>query len=111
MFGLSCGHLQCKYCIQDYLMVKVIEGSVIKIPCMEAGCHMEYTAEDIRKFGSKDIYDKYLRFYENITVDLDPKLKWCPTPGCISHITKSSKKTKPSICESCGFEMCFKCGL
>ena len=78
MFGLSCGHLQCRYCIADHLQIRVEEGSVLKIPCMQVGCSEVYKSEDICKFGSQEIYRKYLKFHENITVDLDPKLKWCP---------------------------------
>ena len=110
MFGLKCAHLQCKYCIQDHLQIKITEGSVLKIPCMEYGCTEVYTNEDIRKFGSQDIYTKYLKFHENIIVDLNPSLRWCPLPNCVSYIEKSKKKKKPSVC-ACGFEMCFKCGM
>ena len=109
MFGLSCGHKQCKTCIADYLAVNVTEGQVLKIKCMEAGCPMTYDQDDIRKFGSQDIYTKYLRFHENIIVDLNPKLRWCSQPGCLSYVEKAKKKNQPSICQ-CGFEMCFKCG-
>ena len=109
MFGLSCSHKQCKYCIQDYLQIKITEGSVLKIPCMESGCSEVYTQNDIRIFGSQEIYTKYLRFHENIIVDLNPKLKWCPMPGCLSYVEKA-KRGKPAICSACNFEMCFKCG-
>lgn len=78
---------------------------------MELGCDKVYTEEDIRQFGSQDIFTKYLRFHENIIVDLNPKLKWCPVPGCLSYIEKSNRRSKPSVCSACNFEMCFKCGL
>ena len=77
---------------------------------MEHECKEVYTAEDIRKFGSQDIYSKYLRFYEKVEVDMNPKLRWCPRPGCLDYIQKNSKRGKPSVC-ACGFEMCFKCGM
>ena len=86
MFGLSCGHLQCKYCIQTNLQCNITEGKVLKIRCMEHECKEVYTAEDIRKFGSQDIYSKYLRFYEKVEVDMNPKLRWCPRPGCLDYI-------------------------
>ena len=70
---------------------------------------MTYDNDDIRKFGSQDIYTKYLRFHENIIVDLNPKLRWCSKPGCLSYVEKAKKKNQPSVCQ-CGYEMCFKCG-
>ena len=52
MFGLECGHRQCKHCIADHLAVNITEGQVLKIKCMEAGCKLTYEKEDIQKFGS-----------------------------------------------------------
>ena len=102
MFGLKCGHKQCKDCIADHLAVNITDGQVLKIKCMQAGCPLFYEREDIRKFGSQEIYTKYLRFHENITVDLNPRLRWCTSPGCINFVEKSRKRNQPSKCE-CGF--------
>ena len=59
-------------------MVNVKDGNVIQIPCMHAGCEEKFTQEEVRSFGSKQIYEKYLQFKLNIDVDMNPKLKWCP---------------------------------
>ena len=53
---------------------------------------MEYTREDIRHFGSKNIYDKYLRFKENIDVNLNPNLRWCPRPNCTFYVEKGPNR-------------------
>lgn len=54
------------------------------------------------------MYDKYLRFKENIDVNLNPKLKWCPRPDCIHYIEKGKKR---KITCKCGFILCFDCGM
>lgn len=60
------------------------------------------------QLGQKEIYEKYLRFKENIDVDLNPKLKWCPNRQC-SRFVKKQGRGDNSRCE-CGTNVCFKCG-
>jgi hypothetical protein len=79
MFHLStCSHEYCKNCMSDHLKIKVTDGQVVKIGCMDFNCAQLFTQEDIKRFGSADIYKKYLRFKENIDVEVNPNLKWCP---------------------------------
>ena len=72
------------------------------------GCGKMFSARDVEKFGSKQIYLKYLKFKENIDVDLDPNLRWCGRSGCLKFVKKG--KTSQVECE-CGNVMCFKCGV
>ena len=81
----------------------------MKIPCMLAGCGNSFESEDVRLFGSKDIYEKYLQFKMNIDVDLNPNLKWCPRPNCMNYVEKKGKFSKTAFCE-CGENVCLKCG-
>jgi hypothetical protein len=72
----------------DYLTFNITNGKVNKIKCADTSCPAEYTREDIRKFGSQEIFEKYLKFKENIN--------------------RQAKSNRVN-CE-CGYEMCFKCG-
>jgi E3 ubiquitin-protein ligase RNF19A len=92
----------------DYITFNITNGKVIKIKCADTGCPAEYTREDIRKFGSKEIYEKYLKFKENIDISTNPSHRWCPRPDCNRFVTKGRRGNRVD-CE-CGFEMCFKCG-
>jgi len=70
-------------------MVNVQDGNVVEIPCMMLGCPERFEKDDIHRFGSKEIYEKYLQFRLNIDVELNPKLKWCPRPGCNNYVEKT----------------------
>lgn len=108
MYGIKCNHKFCLNCLNDYLEFNISNGKVRVIKCATANCPLEFTREDVRKFGSLEIYTKYLKFKENIDVNLNPDLKWCPKPNCSHFISKGkSKKVK---CE-CGMEICFDCGV
>ena len=65
----------------------------MKIMCPENGCGKQFAKADIQKFGSKDMFEKYLRFKENIDVNINPNLRWCPKPDCNQYVS-GSKKTK-----------------
>lgn len=109
MHGLpSCTHKFCLNCIVDYLEFNISNGQVVKIKCADAACKQEYTRDDIRKFGSQPIFEKYLKFKENIDVNINPNLRWCPKPDCNRFVEKGRKGK--ATCD-CGWEICFKCGL
>ena len=55
---------------------------------MEYNCDKVFTIDDIRNFGSSEIFKKYLKFKESIDVEIDPNLNWCPKNGCINYVKK-----------------------
>jgi hypothetical protein len=77
----------------------ITNGKVIRIKCADTSCSAEYTREDIRKFGSQEIFEKYLKFKENIDVSTNPNLKWCIRPDCNRFVMKG--KTNRVNCD-CG---------
>ena len=93
MFSLkACDlHKNCKNCMGDYLKSKIEDGKVLKIACMHYKCPKEFTQEDVQQFGSGEIYNKFLKFKENINVELDPNLRWCPKNGCINYVRRQKK--------------------
>eukprot|EP00347_Sterkiella_histriomuscorum_P021619 403333348 len=108
LYGIKCNHRYCKNCLYDYLEYNISNGQVRVIKCADAQCKEEFTKEDVEKFGSKEIYDKYLKFKENIDVNLNPNLKWCPKPNCNNYISKGKKR---KVTCKCGLEICFDCGI
>ena len=82
-------------------MTNINDGNVMQIPCMMAGCQQSFENDNIRQFGSKEIYEKYLQFKLNIDVDLNPNLKWCPSPECNRYLERTGKTRNQATCE-CG---------
>ena len=96
LFGLDCDHLFCKICMRDYIEYNITNGQILKIRCPDSTCKREFEEQDIQKFGSRKVYDKYLRFKSNIDVNLNPNLKWCPRPNCPNYVSKG--KTRKVVC-------------
>lgn len=109
MFGLNCGHRACKECLASYLETNIKDGKVLQIKCFQNDCALVFNREDVQKFGSQDIFRKYVKFKENIEVDMDPSLRWCPMPGCCGVVKGGVLATKVE-CNICSSLVCFKCG-
>jgi hypothetical protein len=90
----------------DYITFNITNGKVNKIKCVDSSCPAEYTREDKRKFGSQEIFEKYLKFKENIDVNTNRNLKWCTRPDCNRFLIKG-KSNRVNF--ECGHEICFKC--
>jgi hypothetical protein len=86
MYGLECKHLFCKGCVSDYLEFNISNGKVVKIKCADLNCQLNFNRDQIRLFGSKELFEKYLRFKENIDVNMNQKLKWCPKADCNNFV-------------------------
>ena len=105
MFGLKCDHRFCKDCLSGHLETNIQDGNVIKIACMMVGCKEEFESEDVQRFGSRELYQKYLQFKQNIDVELNPNLFWCPRRGCLNYVEKTGKFKTETTCQ-CGQRVC-----
>ena len=47
------------------------------------------------------IFRKYIKFNENIDVERNPNMKWCPKIGCNKFVTRDGIFSRTAICE-CG---------
>ena len=59
-------------------------------------------------FTDANLHAMYLRFSKNIEVDMDPDLRWCPTPDCGKFVRLETGR-KSVDCE-CGTRICLLCG-
>ncbi len=107
-FALNCGHTHCYNCVRTYLEAEIRVGKVVGLKCPQEGCDCLFTREKIASICDKAVYEKYLQFRENVEVNINKNLKWCPAPNC-GRTVKGDASSPHVVCE-CGFEMCFRCG-
>jgi hypothetical protein len=100
--GLKCGHNKfCKGCTVEYLDTKVGDGEVRGLYCMQSGCKEKFTREKMEVICPEKIFRKYIKFNENIDVERNPNMKWCPKIGCNKFVTRDGIFSRTATCE-CG---------
>ena len=108
LFSLKCEHKFCISCVKDYLEIKIKEGEVLRLFCPQSGCEQRFALQQIEQLMDKEQVGKYLKFRENIIVNKDKNLRWCPIADCGQFVRKQGRSNRVG-CE-CGFAICFKCG-
>lgn len=100
-------HPICTLCFEEYLKFEIENGKVKQLKCPH--CSEALTYEIIKKFTSPDLFQKFEKFYDNMEVNKNPLLRWCPNHKCGKIITLQSIKSPKGRCESCQTEICPKC--
>eukprot|EP00830_Metopus_es_P008624 TRINITY_DN18393_c0_g1_i1.p1 TRINITY_DN18393_c0_g1~~TRINITY_DN18393_c0_g1_i1.p1 ORF type:complete len:482 (+),score=47.08 TRINITY_DN18393_c0_g1_i1:1-1446(+) len=108
MFALSCKHYYCISCVNSYLEANINDGKILNLKCPEETCNIVFKRSDISSICTPSTFAKYEKFKENIEINLNKKLRWCPAPNCGKYV-EENPSTSHAICK-CGFHLCFKCG-
>ena len=106
---MSCKHLFCTHCWNNYLKTLITDAKVEQITCMAHGCKEIVSEEFILKHISEnqDLVNKYEKFKKRAEIIKDKNKKICPKPDCDSYLEKS-KSSKYVKCEN-GHQFCFDC--
>jgi len=79
-FLLSCGHAWHRRCLQRYVEIGIESALVSNLNCHS--CGERISSDNIKELVSHHQFTKYQRFLQNMEIDQNPELRWCPTPGC-----------------------------
>jgi len=103
-----CGHFYCVDCLRMHYKVKIMDGDVLRLPCVEPGCDREIKDEEILKFCDEEMTAKFNKFKEHRLIMLKDNARFCPKPGCKGWMIGSKWRPK-CTCPVCGYQMCWKC--
>jgi len=76
---------------------------------MAPKCKSVVHEEAYKKIVSPELFDKYSRYLLRSFVEDNPKVKWCPSPGCTNCIRCERGNRKESVICKCYFAFCFQC--
>ncbi|KAM3128197.1 hypothetical protein pb186bvf_019680 [Paramecium bursaria] len=96
-------HDICISCFKSFLKVKIESGQVQDIKCPH--CQFQLTDQIIEQYTKKKIYDKYLRFKNNLIIAQNPLAAWCPNQWCNQVINLQNTV----ICQHCMTKICKEC--
>ena len=105
-----CCHKFCQACVKAFIKSKVEHYDPKSIKCPNETCLIPLSEEFIAKIleDNQTLYQKYLKFKEQLDILDHPDRRWCIKPDCNQWVQKYPETNKTQ-CE-CGQEMCFECG-
>ncbi|XP_069142389.1 potential E3 ubiquitin-protein ligase ariadne-2-like [Argopecten irradians] len=109
---LSCGHVFCRECWDNYFQVQIQQGVTSGIECMENNCHI-LVPEDFlcRSLSKPELRDKYTKLSFLDLVNTHPQLRFCPGPNCSNVVRAKDTRSKKVDCAQCKTVFCFGCGI
>lgn len=118
---LSCDHIFCRSCLEDFWKLFILEGDVGKVGCPDPVCvkgGREATEEEVARVVTADEVSRWKWLRQKRETDRDPDVIHCPLPFCQTPVPKpktDEDESRPSgwsrlrTCPSCGFCFCSFC--
>jgi hypothetical protein len=103
-----CNHRFCKACVVGFLEANINSGTVKELRCMDADCRRIMDEKEIESLVSAPVWSKFQRFTEQIRLQSDPAVRFCPRPNC-GEVMRGSQRQPHLKCGKCAFEMCWRC--
>eukprot|EP00753_Platysulcus_tardus_P012834 PLAT3553.20.p1 GENE.PLAT3553.20~~PLAT3553.20.p1 ORF type:complete len:512 (-),score=231.83 PLAT3553.20:133-1668(-) len=109
LLGMGCGHAFCMPCWRQYLSVAVSDGpSCVFTQCPSQKCKEVVDDSFFARVLEADDLERYSFFLRRSFVDMNKRVKWCPSPRGCENAIEGSGGTLTVHC-SCGFSFCFRC--
>ncbi|KAL0098122.1 hypothetical protein J3Q64DRAFT_1671762 [Phycomyces blakesleeanus] len=114
--GVGCGHRFCIDCYRKYITFEITEGNNRNITCPQEKCNAIADTETIEALMIKDVYEKHKLFLNQLFVQDQASMRWCPGIDCEYAVECNIPSTSlvsiiPIVKCFCGHEFCFGCGL
>ncbi|KAL8094220.1 hypothetical protein AgCh_035923 [Apium graveolens] len=78
-----CGHKFCRACLTTYISVAISDGfDCLFLRCPDPSCRAIIGEDMVNLLVSDEDKMKYIEFLFRSYVDLNNKIKWCPTADC-----------------------------
>ncbi|EKM60880.1 uncharacterized protein PHACADRAFT_247093 [Phanerochaete carnosa HHB-10118-sp] len=116
--SLSCSHVFCRPCLEDFWKLCIKEGDVGRVGCPEPGCikeGREATEEEVRRVVTEDEVQRWKWLRRKRITDRDPSVIHCPMSFCqapvpkLSNVDEGSGWERLRTCPDCGYSFCAYC--
>ncbi|GLB36376.1 putative RWD [Lyophyllum shimeji] len=115
---LTCGHVFCRACIEDFWKLCIAEGEVGRVGCPDPACvkeNREADAEEVARVVTESEVDRWRWLREKRNLERDPSIVHCPMAFCQTPIPKPAEVEDGSgwgrlrSCPACSFSFCAFC--
>ncbi|KAK0208513.1 RWD-domain-containing protein [Desarmillaria ectypa] len=115
---LTCSHVFCRPCLEDFWQMCVREGEVSKVGCPDPRCvksGREANEEEVARILTPEEIQRWRWLREKCVLEKDPTIMHCPMTFCQSPVPKQATNDEESgwdrlrICPSCSYSFCSFC--
>ncbi|KAJ4476743.1 hypothetical protein J3R30DRAFT_3488613 [Lentinula aciculospora] len=116
---LSCKHIFCRHCLEDFWGLCITEGDVSRVGCPDPNCVKEgrqADEEEVARVVSEEGVARWRWLKEKSMMENDPSISICPMVLCQKPVPKpqitdseESGWQKLRVCPSCSYSFCSFC--
>ncbi|KAI0662611.1 RWD-domain-containing protein [Cubamyces menziesii] len=115
---LTCGHVFCRSCLEDFWKLCIKEGDVGRVGCPDPACvkeQREATEEEVRRVATEEEVLRWRWLRMKRALEKDPTLVHCPMGLCQTPVPKPENVEEGSpwerlrTCTECGYSFCSYC--
>ncbi|KZT06754.1 RWD-domain-containing protein [Laetiporus sulphureus 93-53] len=115
---LSCSHVFCRACLEDFWKLCIAEGDVGRVGCPDPHCvkaGREANEEEVRRVVIEEEVRRWKWLREKRELEKDPSIIHCPMAFCQRPVRKPSNVDEGSgwerlrTCTDCGYSFCAYC--
>lgn len=103
----NCGHIYCKNCIQEYIVIKIKEDNVTGIICPDLSCNLDITTNEVKRL-CPELFSQYEKALLRVTLSTMKDIIFCPRISCQCPSVKTYDDTL-GICSKCEYTFCTYC--
>ncbi|KAJ3750098.1 RWD-domain-containing protein [Lentinula detonsa] len=116
---LSCEHIFCRCCLEDFWSLCITEGDVARVGCPDPECvkaGRQANEEEVTRVVSEEAVARWQWLQEKLMMERDPSISICPMVFCQKPVPKplitedeDSGWHRLRTCPSCSYSFCSFC--
>uniref|UniRef100_A0A3P8WUG6 RBR-type E3 ubiquitin transferase n=1 Tax=Cynoglossus semilaevis TaxID=244447 RepID=A0A3P8WUG6_CYNSE len=104
----ECGHVFCQACLSEFCRLRITEGNVHAVTCLQTDCRTIPTPAQVRDLVGDELFRRYDRLLLQSSLDLMSDVTYCPRKTCGSPVIVE-KSSNAALCSVCNFAFCVTC--
>ncbi|KAH7929072.1 hypothetical protein BV22DRAFT_1102654 [Leucogyrophana mollusca] len=116
---LSCSHIFCRSCLEDFWGLCITEGDVGRVGCPDPDCvkeAREAVEDEVMRVVSEEQVRRWRWLRQKCTLERDPSMVHCPMEFCQTPVPKpksdgddESGWARLRTCQACDYSFCAFC--
>ncbi|GIX88089.1 e3 ubiquitin-protein ligase RNF14 [Caerostris darwini] len=106
----ACKHWFCRECITSYFEIKIEEGNIFSLNCLDGECQSQADILTIQQVVRKDLFEKYDKMLLHHSLETMPDVTFCPRKFCQCPLV-IDVHDRMGTCPRCKFVFCPFCNM